>query len=187
MSKKEHDEAQYNIGGAIAGPGVAVPAAIAPVVGPHDAPAQVDAPQCNSGAGGSPSFPTPPAPELENPVELENLFFPEPNQQLTPAHVHNNNSQAGVPAQGTVNASTALVQPSPPFAFARRTDARSQGHTQGHATVTRTGPQPPRILFDCYDHDRVILTRQQLTADAYYEYLAQQSALPQTRDEDIST
>ena len=58
------------------------------------------------------------------PVEAENLIFPEPNLRMTPAQVRDDNSQPGAPAQGTVNASTALVEPSHSVAFARRTGAR---------------------------------------------------------------
>ena len=45
---------QHTILGAVSGPAVAVPAAIAPVVGAHDAPEQSDAPQVFYVAGEGP-------------------------------------------------------------------------------------------------------------------------------------
>ena len=50
------------------------------------------------------------------------------------AQVHDDFSLFGKPAQGTVNASTALVEPNPSDAFAQRTGGCSQFHAQGQAT-----------------------------------------------------
>ena len=71
---KKHDEMQHILQRAIAGPAIAVPAAVAAVVGTPDAPAQADVPQVNYESGQGPSFPPPPAPTPEIPVEPENLF-----------------------------------------------------------------------------------------------------------------
>ena len=103
---------------------------------------------------------------------------------MTPAQVHDDNSQPDAPEQGTVYASNALVEPSPFVAFTRRTGARSQVHEQCQAPETRTGPQLSRLRFDGYEYYRDIPNRQQLTAGGYYEYLAQQTSIPQTRDEE---
>ena len=160
-----------------------MPAAFAPVVGTEDAPAQVDAPQGNYGAAEGPSFPPPPAHEPETPVVPENIFFLEPNLKRTPDQVHDNNYQPGVYAQGTVNSSTAMVDPSIYSAVAQWIGAHSQVHAQGQATETRTGPQLPCITFDSYGNYRDVPNRRQLTAGDYYQHLAENSAVPQTRDE----
>ena len=71
----------------------------APTVAHVVAPAQADAPPVLLGAGEGPPFPPPPAPEPEILMEPENLIFPESNLQMTPALIHDDNSQRGVAAQ----------------------------------------------------------------------------------------
>ena len=100
---------------------------------------------------------------------------------MNQAQVYDGYSQPRVPAQGTLNASTETVESSLLYC-AQRTGSFSQVQTKFQAAELRTSLQPSR--FSCYRHDhyRDIASRQHLTECGLKKFLAQESAIPKTRE-----